>query len=140
MSTLLRNHALWAAPLLAVVGFLSYWGFFVRWPQTRDIPWVNLIVLAVALVWSARAAARAWSGGVLRKLAGTLGVVISGGLTALLVFYCFVLSYSLPSAEGSIELGAQVPGILLVDQQGLSVDLASASQDPLVLVFYRGHW
>jgi peroxiredoxin len=33
-----------------------------------------------------------------------------------------------------------VPAVVLRDDQGRDVDLASISRDKLVLVFYRGHW
>ena len=39
----------WLGPILALVSVLSYFEVFATWPVTRDVPWVNLIGLAVAL-------------------------------------------------------------------------------------------
>ena len=42
------NWMLWTGLVLAVLGFLSYFAFFSRFPVTRDVPWVNGIFLLLA--------------------------------------------------------------------------------------------
>ena len=44
------NWKIWAGFLLSLVALLSYPFLFVRWPVTREFPWANLILFAVALV------------------------------------------------------------------------------------------
>lgn len=134
------NVLLWLAPAIAIAGFLSYWGYFVRWPFLRDTGLLNLGLLLLAVVLSALALRRAWSGGLGRRLLGVLGLVVSLGLTGLFVAYCYVLSYGLPPSDDVVALGERLPAVSLVSHEGEPVDLAEASQGPLVLVFYRGFW
>jgi hypothetical protein len=42
------NWRLWGGFALALVGVASYQFFFVRFPVTRDFPWANLILFALA--------------------------------------------------------------------------------------------
>ena len=44
------NPALWAGFLLTVAAFLSYVLVFYRYPITRDVPWVNWILFAAAML------------------------------------------------------------------------------------------
>jgi hypothetical protein len=134
-----RNPYLWIAPLLAIAGFLSYFTFFVRWPALRDTGLLNLALLLLAVVLAGVGLRRAWGRGPWRRVAGVLGVVVSLGLTGLFVAYIYSLS-DLPTAEGAVALGERLPEISLVSSDGGDVDLAEASQGPLVLVFYRGFW
>jgi drug/metabolite transporter (DMT)-like permease len=41
------NWSLWTGFLFALVGFLSY-TFFAQFPITRDFPWANFLLFAVA--------------------------------------------------------------------------------------------
>ena len=43
------NWHLWAGFLICLVGFASYPVFFVKFPVTRDVPWVNFLLLAAGL-------------------------------------------------------------------------------------------
>ena len=80
-----RNHALWLGPLLAIVGLVSYYTLFYRWPMTRDVPWVNFAILLGALALSAVGLARAWRRGGWRRFAGVAGFLWSTGLAVLFV-------------------------------------------------------
>jgi len=139
-----RQHdfLLWIAPLIAIAGFLSYWGYFVRWPFLRDTGLLNLGLLLLALGLSVLGLRRAWPRGLWRRVAGALGVLISTLLTGLFVAYCYVLSYGLPPTDGVVALGERLPEITLASYDGSPVDLARASEGPgpLVLVFFRGFW
>lgn len=139
-SPLRTNHLLWLGPLVSIVGFLSYWAVFARWAATRDVPWVNMIILAVGLYLSFGGLRRAWPRGGWRRHAGGGALFVSTALAALLLVYCFALSYSLPPSDQALTVGQSVPAIALPDQNGREVDLGAAAGGQTVLVFYRGHW
>ena len=44
------NWQIWAGFLLSLFAGLSYGFLFVRWPITREFPWANLILFAIAFV------------------------------------------------------------------------------------------
>jgi hypothetical protein len=133
---------LWVAPLVAIVGFVSYWGYFVRWPFLRDTGLLNLALLLLASGLALLGLRRAWPRGRWRRLAGVAGVIVSTALTGLFIAYCYVISYGLPPTDGVVALGERLPEITLASYDGTPVDLARASEGPgpLVLVFYRGFW
>jgi hypothetical protein len=135
-----RNHALWLGPLLAVAGVLTYFTVFVRWPPVRDVPWVNLPLVALGIAVSVRGLGRAWARRGWRRASGLAGVTVSSALGVLLTWYCFAFSYRLPAAALALDVGAPVPAVTLTDHIGRPVDLARAATRPLVLVFYRGFW
>ena len=61
-------------------------------------------------------------------------------LTGLFVAYCYFLSYGLPPGADAAKVGEAIPAITLTSWDGSRVDLQRASEQPLVLVFYRGFW
>ena len=134
------NHALWLGPVIALIGFLSYYTFFVQWPLFRDVPWANLLILTFAIGISITGVRRAWPEGGWRRGAGVFGVFASVSLTVMLLVFCFVLSYQLPAAELAVKQGGEIPGATLVSNDGSRVNLAEAAGDRLILVFYRGFW
>ena len=135
-----RNHALWLAPILALFGFLSYYALFARWPIFRDVPWLNLLILAAAVGLSISGLRRALPNGLLQRSAGVFGAFLASGLTLLLMVYCFGLSYQLPSAELAAERGEPIPALVLAAHDGADFDLGAGDHERMVLVFYRGHW
>ncbi len=135
-----RNHLLWLGPLIAIPGFISYWGFFVRWPSLRDTAWLNILILLVALAISVVGLRRAWSGGLLKRAAGLGSATVPALLLAGLVAYCYGLSYGLPDAARAAGVGERMPAVTLTAHDGTTFDLGAASDEPLVLVFYRGFW
>jgi hypothetical protein len=132
--------ALWVGPVLALLGVWSYFAIFAFWPATRDFPWVNLLILALALGLSILGARRSWGQTLARRLLGLVSVGVSGLLAAVLVLYCFKLSYDLPPEDPALAIGQPIPALTLLDQQGDAFELAPAAAERLVLVFYRGHW
>ena len=42
------NWQLWSGFLLSVFALLSYPFIFVNWASTRDFPWANLVLFALA--------------------------------------------------------------------------------------------
>lgn len=126
----------WAAvagPVLAVVGLISYFTVFARIPALRDVPWVNLPMVAAGLalsIWALTARRSVW-----RWLGATLATVSA----AALVGYVFVLSSMLPETSGVVTVGDKVPALELPDQTGTPQRIP-VEGDRTLLVFYRGHW
>ena len=125
----------WLGPLLALVAVASYFTVFVNWPLTRDVPWVNFGLLAIALAASVAGLMRSR-----RRVLASGGLVLTLFLGGFFVWYCYVVSYAIPGAELALDVGAPVPAIVLVDDHGQDVELSALSREKLVLVFYRGHW
>jgi hypothetical protein len=156
------NWQIWAAFLLSVGAFLSYPLIFVKWPVTRDFPWANLVLFAIAaalfFIGTRRAFASVRPHPRLSKIAasvlGTLGVVILG----FFIFSMFIMSRWLPASHGAPQLGQKAPDFTLSDTAGKPVSLAELLTSPIesvppaavtaparspkgvLLVFYRGYW
>ena len=133
-----RNHAAWVAPILAIFGLVSYFFYFSMWPVFRDFPWLNLLILAASVVLAGLALSRART--TMGRVGTGAGLALSLGLTGLLCFYAFHLSYQLPDAGRVKGEGTPIPQIELASWDGKPVDVAAAASDKLILVFYRGHW
>jgi hypothetical protein len=95
-----------------VAAFLSYGVIFIRFPITRDVPWLNWLLFAGAgwLLWTGVRRARQEPTVYRGKIAGPILMVLSLTLAAL-------LSEPMPEKEGA---GAKPRGV--------------------VLIFYRGYW
>ena len=132
------NHRAWLGPLLAVFGLASYFGLFYWWPLFRDVPWLNLLILAAAVGLSLSAWPRSRS--TLGRVGSAAGLVVSVGMLAMLCFYAFYWSYQLPDAGRVADDGTRIPAIALTSWDGQTVDLAEAASGDLILVFYRGFW
>jgi hypothetical protein len=132
--------ARWLGPLVALGAVASYFTLFVRWPATRDFPWVNLALLALALGLSLRGLRGFASAKIPTRAGAATSLALSGALSAFFAWYCFSLSYALPGEERALAVGAPAPQLSLRDHLDRDVDLAAAARQPLVLVFYRGHW
>jgi hypothetical protein len=135
----LRPHFLWIGPLIAIPAFFSYYVFFAQWPVFRDTAWLNIGLLLGALALSVLGLRSVWARGVLLRVGGVASVLVSGAFATMLILYCYVLSYGLPSDEEVVRLGERLPAISLVSDTGETVDLAAAGES-LILVFYRGFW
>lgn len=148
------NWQIWAGLLLSIVAFISYPFFFVNFPVTRDFPWANLLLLAVAGALIFVGVRRAFMPGRSRKarigasILGALGVLVIG----LFVFVFFIAARWLPAAEGAPHLGQKAPDFTLTDTTGKSVSLTELLSSPIngkagatqpkgvLLIFYRGYW
>jgi hypothetical protein len=132
----------WAAglgPLVAFAGVVTYLTVFYRWPALSDVPWLNYGLLALGVALSVRGLRRAWSRGRLRRACAALGLGLSAGIAGFFVWFALVGSSDLPADAQGLALGDPLPQLVLLDQEGRPVELAALSQ-PLILVFYRGHW
>ncbi len=137
-----RRHRLGCLGLaLVLVGILSYFLFFYRFPSTRDLPWLNLLIigLGVAFAWkgfrAGRPQAPAWRPG-LRSLLFFVSLSLSG----LFVYYIFYLSYQIPPPS-AVTTSLKTPaGFVLRNHQNRPVALSDFRGRPLIISFYRGHW
>jgi hypothetical protein len=129
-----RSHLVWIGPLVSIIGLVSYFTFFVRFPALRDVPKVNMPLVVIGLVASLWALLRRRS---LWAVAGLLvSVVCAGALAA----YVYILSYQIPDAERAIAVGEEAPTFALPDERGHTVNLENFRGSNVVLVFYRGFW
>lgn len=141
----------WAGFVLCVAGFASY-PVFVRFPATRDVPWVNFLLFAAGLGFLVLGLCRAYfrseqyRGKVSGPILSTLSFVA-------LSFFCFIVFYQtrqLPASTGTPRIGQPAPEFVLLDANNRPVSLASLLTSPMettkapprgvVLVFYRGYW
>jgi len=132
-----RNWRAPLGPLVTVAGFLSYVTLIHRWRALSDVPWLNYAILALGLWLSATGLRQAWTRGRLRRAAASLGLGLSAAVAGLFVWWATIYSSQLP--QGGLPLGAPLPALTLAGPDGEPVELSSLRQ-PLVLVFYRGHW
>lgn len=143
------NWPLWLGFLLSVVTFFSYFAVFVWYPITRDFPWANLLLFAVAAVLLLVGVRRAFVSDRRRsKIAGvivaTLGVVV----IAFFLFAFFIGGRLLPASKGAPQVGQKAPDFSLNDASGKAVSLNELLTTPIngtapkgvLLVFYRGYW
>lgn len=129
-----RNHLIWIGVLISVIGLVSYFTTFARFPLTRDVPWVNLPLVFIGLGVSIVAIRRRLS------FLSVTGALLSAGFAALLTAYVFVLSNQLPAVDPVVAVGEKAPAFALTNDNGAEVSLADFSGRNVVLVFYRGFW
>lgn len=144
------NWPIWTGLLLSVVAMVSYPFFFVRFPITRDVPWVNLLLFAVALLLVVTGMRRAFQPGRTRrsKTAAVFGASLSALVLAFFVFGIFIFARQLPPSTGAPRVGQKVPDFQLTDSNGKTVTLAELLTTPIqgqapkgvLLMFYRGYW
>ena len=142
-----RNYAIGAGFLLGLFAVISYFTLVTEYlgprvPFFRDVPVLNLALLAVALLLSLMGLRRAFSrsspyrGKALGSIFGALNVVFAG----LFCWSIFWLSYQLPAAANAPKVGVEAPDFTLPDSTQRPVHLASLRGRNVLLVFYRGHW
>ena len=146
------NWHLWAGFLLCLFGIVSYPFIFARFPVTRDIPWVNFLLLGIGvaslLVGLKRAfrQSQQYRGKIVGPILGTVSL-------AAVVLFSFVVLHAtkqLPASSGAPRIGQRAPDFTLADANNNPVALASLLSTPLansaappkgvLLVFYRGYW
>lgn len=129
-----RNHLIWIGVLISAVGLVSYFTTFARFPWLRDFPWINIPLVLIGAAVSMMAMRRRFS------FLSAVGTLVSVGFAGLLLAYVFVLSDQLPDTDGVVAMGAEAPEFSLIDDDGMTVNLADFQGRPVVLVFYRGFW
>jgi len=144
------NWLLWTGFLVTLLAFFSYFSFFVNIPLTRNFPWVNLLLFAMAaglLVAGLRRAfrrAEVYRGKISGPILTGLSVLIFSAFIALV----FVVSRHLPASSGAPRVGTKAPEFTLRDTSNKPVSLSQLLTDPVrgappkgvLLIFYRGYW
>lgn len=146
------NWPLWAGFLLALLAAFSYFALFVQFETTRDFPWVNLLLFAVAAVLLLLGIRRGFArervhprrSKIVTSIVTTLGLL----LIAFFVFTVFVAGRWLPSSTNAPHVGQKVPDFTLSDSNNRQVSLNQLMSEPIdgkapkgvLLVFYRGWW
>ena len=144
------NWQIWAGFLLSLFAGFSYPFLFVRWPITREFPWVNLVLFAIAFALLFFGLRRAFNpdksivSKIFSSLAAAFGVILLAGL----LFVVFVAGSWLPASAGAPQVGQKAPDFTLTDTNDKPVTLAQLLSDPVnnkpakgvLLIFYRGYW
>jgi hypothetical protein len=144
------NWKIWAGFLLTLFAFLSYSLLFIEWPMTRDFPWVNLILFAIAIVLLFLGLRRAFKpdkrivSKIFSSLAGALGLLLLAGF----LFLFFVEGRRLPASAAAPQVGQKAPDFTLTDPHNMPTTLAQLLTEPVnnkppkgvLLIFYRGYW
>jgi len=136
------NLSLWLG-FIVVLGGLSSYEYFARFPITRDFPWLNLLLLGAGLALLVTGLFRAFGNPKLYrgKIAGSILTVISVCLAA---FFCYEIFFALrevPASAQAPRIGVKAPAFMLPDQSGKQIALADLlSPHGAILIFYRGHW
>jgi hypothetical protein len=150
------NWPLWVGFLVAVLAFVSYFLFFVQFPLTRNFPWMNLILFAVALALFWMGLRRAFRNpasdrgpeSYRGKIFGPILAVLSVSILVFFLLVVFVAGRQMPAAAAAPPVGSKAPDFTLTDTTGQSVSLAQLETTPVhgaaprgvLLVFYRGYW
>ena len=154
------NWQIWAGFLLCIVAFFSYGILFVQWPVTRDFPWVNLLLFAVAAVLVFIGVRKAFKpdrrrlSKIIAPVLATLSILMLG----FFIFATFVASRWMPASLGAPQVGQKAPDFSLTDTNNRPVSLSELLTRPLeparpavvggaarppkgvLLIFYRGYW
>ena len=149
------NLRIWAGFILCLAALISYPTFFVRYPITRDFPWVNLLLVVVSLFLLVTGILRAFRrpDAYRGKIFGSILGVLSVFLVGFFLYGIFVLTKNLPASLGAPHVGQLAPDFTLPDSTGNNVTLSNLLQSPfpaaaaasaktsaVVLIFYRGYW
>jgi hypothetical protein len=138
------NAFVWAGFGVSLFAFLSYYLLFIRWPATRDVPWVNLLLffvggvsLGIGLNRAYRESAR-YRGKISGAVLGTLSLLVFG----LFCYVNFSLAKNLPPANAGLHAGQQAPAFTLSDENSKPVALSALMKNnrAVLLIFYRGYW
>jgi hypothetical protein len=144
------NWQIWTGFLLSLVAAFTYPFLFVTWAITREFPWANLVLFAIAFVLLFFGVRRAFKpdkrivSKIFSSLAAAFGVLLLG----MLLFVIYVMGAWLPPSTGAPEVGQKAPGFTLNDPNNKPVTLAQLLTEPVnnqapkgvLLIFYRGYW
>jgi hypothetical protein len=144
------NWPLWIGLLLSIFALFSYPLLFVNWAPTRDFPWANLVLFAIAAVLFVIGVRRAFApdrrrvSKILAPIVATLGAIVF----ALFIFTAFIASRWLPASQGAPQVGQKAPDFTLTDTNNNAVKLSNLLAQPIngkpargtLLIFYRGYW
>lgn len=149
------NWSLWAALPLSLITFFSYPFVFIRWPVTRDLPWVNILLGLATIVLMVLGLRRAWQPGryrVLKGLAASVVAILGGLVLWSFVYGVLIVPRHLPASAAAPRIGQRAPAFTLPDIDSHPVALSDLLTTPIrttggsrapkgvLLIFYRGYW
>ena len=144
------NWQIWSGFVLSLVTGFSYAFVFVRWPITREFPWANLILFAIAFVLLFFGLRRAFKPDkrIVSKIFSSLAAAFGVLMLAALLFLIFVMGSWLPASAGAPHVGQKAPDFTLTDSNDKPVTLSQLLTEPInnkapkgvLLIFYRGYW
>src|SRR5207249_7676663 len=111
------NWPIWVGFVVAVVGLFSY-GFFARFPITRDFPWANLLLFGIGTVFLIVGLFRAFGRPqVYRgKIFGSVFTAIAVFVVAFFSYEVFYVLRQVPAAAGAPRVGQQAPDFVPLHQ------------------------
>ncbi len=146
------NLSIWAGFVFVVAGFLSY-PFFIQFPATRDVPWVNFALIGAGFVLLVMGLTRAFGQPEIYrgKIFGPILAVLSLLVAGLFGYVVFFELRDLPASSGAPRVGQKAPEFTLTDQDDRHVslsdllsspaaDASTAKPNAVLLIFYRGFW
>jgi hypothetical protein len=144
------NWQIWTGFVLSLFAALSYAFVFARWAITREFPWANLVLFAIAFVFLFFGLRRAFKPDkrIVSKIFSSLAAAFGVLLLAALLFMIYVMGSWLPASAGAPQLGQKAPDFTLTDTNDKPVTLAQLLTEPfnnqppkgVLLIFYRGYW
>ena len=152
------NWQLWAGFLLSLFAFLSYPLLFVRFAITRDFPWFNLLLFAIAVGLLLFGVRRAFASDrphpIRSKILGGVVTAFSLLIVVAFIFTVFIWARMMPASHGAPQVGQQAPAFALNDTNGRQISLSELLSAPVdgragssaaapkgvLLIFYRGYW
>jgi hypothetical protein len=137
------NWPIWVGFIVVLAGLFSY-GFFVRYPITRDFPWANLLLLGIGTALLIIGVFRAFGRPQLYrgKIFGSIFIAIAVFLFAFFSYEILYVLRQVPLSAHAPRVGEKAPDFILLDQSEKPVglgDLLSGSR-AVALIFYRGFW
>src|SRR5438128_417157 len=125
------NWSIWLGFAVALLAAFSYIPLFVRFPATRDLPWVNLLLFLVAGILLARGLSRAFtqSERYRGKISGPILAVLSLAICGLFCFGVFVAARKIPSPATALRVGQPASDFTLMAADGNPVTLSRLRQD-----------
>jgi hypothetical protein len=139
---------------LSILAFVSYFTVLVRFPVTRNVPWVNFLLFGAAALFLLTGLKRAFTG------FGSLGGKFVSSVLALLGIsilgvFCYVVfraTRQLPASHGAPTVGQKAPDFTLRDTRRNLVSLSAllssrpepatsgAATQGVLLIFCCGYW
>ena len=144
------NWQIWTGFVLSLVAAFSYPFVFVTWATTREFPWANLVLFAIAFVFLFLGLRRAFKPHkrIVSRIFSSLAAAFAVLLLAALFFMIYVMGSWLPASVGAPQVGQKAPDFTLIDPNDKPVTLAQLLTEPVnnkpprgvLLIFYRGYW
>jgi hypothetical protein len=141
------NWQIWTGFVLGLVAAFSYPFVFVTWAITREFPWANLIMFAIAMALLFLGFRRAFKPDkrIVSKIFSSLAAALGLLNLAVLLFVVFVADSWLPASTGVPQVGQKAPDFTLTDRNDKPITLAQLLTEPvnnkpprgMLLIFYR---